>query len=115
MKLPVIRKVSIPIDKLYSLKELDLNSDSPSKDTIGKREDYAKMALLVFHPFWQLNNLKQKDSHWRMFDRERNKHFNGQKSKFWRKGFEILQDIQDKVTLKKNEASKRSYYNDNKV
>ena len=80
---------------------LDLGSDNPSESAIEMREDYAKMALLVFHPFQQLNDLKYKDSYWRKLDRECEKHFNENNSKFWTKGFDFLQNIQDKVTLEK--------------
>ena len=51
LKLPVILKASLPIEKLCPLEDLDLGSDSPSENAIEKRKDYAKMALLVFHPF----------------------------------------------------------------
>jgi len=33
--------------------------------------------------------------------REYRKHHNGQPTKFWTKGFEILQNIQDRLTLEK--------------
>jgi len=51
LKFSVIPKVSLPKDKLCSLEQLDLVSDDPSEDAIESREDYAKMALLMFRPF----------------------------------------------------------------
>jgi hypothetical protein len=63
---------------------------------------YAKMALLMFYPFRDLNDLKSNGSYWRLFHNELKKHINKEKTVFWKKGFEILQNIQDRSTLEKH-------------
>ncbi len=63
---------------------------------------YAKIALLMFYPFQQLNDLKCDGSYWKMFHNELEKHINKEDTVFWKKGFEILQNIQDRSTLKKH-------------
>jgi hypothetical protein len=60
------------------------------------------MALLMFYPFRQLDDLKFNGSYWKMFNNELQKHINKQDTVFWKKGFEILQNIQDRSTLEKH-------------
>eukprot|EP00975_Prorocentrum_lima_P014348 3049423-Prorocentrum_lima.AAC.1 len=57
LKIPV---TSIPEGKLCRIEELDINNENPSDVTREKRETYAKMALLMFCPFRDLdgNDLK---------------------------------------------------------
>jgi len=62
---------------------------------------YAKMALLMFYPFQQLNDLKYNGSYWKLFHNELVRHNNNKETVFWKKGFEILQNIQDRSTLEK--------------
>jgi hypothetical protein len=63
---------------------------------------YAKMALLMFYPCRQLDDLKDNGSYWRLFQNELQKHIKKEDTVFWKKGFEILQNIQDRSTLEKN-------------
>ena len=56
----------------------------------------------MFHPFQQLNDLKCDGSYWKMFHNELEKHINKEDTVFWKKGFEILQNIQDRPTLEKH-------------
>jgi hypothetical protein len=63
---------------------------------------YAKIALLMFYPFRQLNDLKYDGSYWRLFHNELEKHINKEDTVFWKKGFQILQNIQDRSTLEKH-------------
>jgi hypothetical protein len=100
-KLKVIPKISLPEGKLCRLEELELSSECPSQSAAEKREDYAKMALLMFYPFRSLEDLLINGSFWKLFDQEREKHFNNQDTTFWTKGFEILRNIQDRMTLEK--------------
>jgi hypothetical protein len=60
---------------------------------------YAKMALLKFYPFCQLTDLICKKNYWKKFHLVVNKKEN---TLFWKKGFEILQNIQDRDTLQKH-------------
>ena len=56
----------------------------------------------MFYPFRQLNDLKYDRSYWRVFHNELEKHINKEDTVFWKKGFEILQNIQDRATLEKH-------------
>jgi hypothetical protein len=92
----------MPKDKLCALNELQLNAKNPTEDSIDKREMYAKMALLMFYPFCQLTDLTCKKSNWKKFHQELTKHNKKENTIFWKKGFEILQNIQDRDTLQKH-------------
>ena len=65
LKFPSIPRISLPNGKLCPLDELDLNCTNPPHHVVGKCEMYAKIALLMFFPFRQLNNLKTDGSYWR--------------------------------------------------
>ncbi len=47
----------MPKDKLCALNELELNAKNPTEDSIGKREVYLKMALMIFYPFRELSDV----------------------------------------------------------
>ena len=104
----VIPKVSLPREKLCDIELLHINKSSVSDSAKQYREDYAKMALLMFYPFRTLDQLKKDNSYWTLFEEQRRMYFNldgchknSEKLKFWWKGFEILQNIQDRFTLEK--------------
>ncbi len=63
---------------------------------------YAKMALLMFYPFQQLTDLTCKKNYWKEFHSELTKHNKNEETIFWKKGFEILQNIQDRDTLQRH-------------
>ena len=46
--LSVIPKVSDPRGRLCHIKDLNINLDSPSEDTVERGENYAKIVLLMF-------------------------------------------------------------------
>jgi hypothetical protein len=103
LKHPTIPKISLPRDKLCPIEELDLHSTNTDEVTIEKREMYAKMALIMFYPFRELSDLSCiGESYWRTFHRELTRHHSKKVTKFWKKGFEILQNIQDRLTLQKH-------------
>jgi hypothetical protein len=52
------------------MNELDLKSTNPPQYVVGKHEMYAKIALLMFYPFWQMNDLKYDESYWKLFHNE---------------------------------------------
>ena len=56
----------------------------------------------MFYPFRQLNDLKYDGSYWRLFHNKLQKHINKEDTVFWKKGFKILQNIQDRSTLEKH-------------
>ena len=49
-----------------------------------------------------MNDLKYDESYWELFHNEIEKHINKEDRVFWKKGFEILQNIQDRLTLEKH-------------
>ena len=102
LKFPSIPRIALPKGKLCPLDELDLKCTDPPRHVVCKREMYAKMALLMFYPFRQLNDLKYDGSYWRLFHNKLQKHINKEDTVFWKKGFEILQNIQDRSTLEKH-------------
>ena len=102
LKFPSIPRIALPKGKLWPLDELDLKCTNPPRQVVGKREMYAKIALLMFYPFRQLNDLKCNGSYWKLYHRELKKHINNEETVFWKKGFEILQNIQDRSTLEKH-------------
>ncbi len=101
LKFPCIPRIALPNRKLCPLDELDLKCTDPPRHVVCKHEMYAKMALLMFYPFQQLNDLKYNGSYWRLFHNELQKHINKEDTAFWKKGFQVLQNIQDRSTLEK--------------
>jgi hypothetical protein len=101
-KHPTIPRISLPPGKLCSLEELELQIDEPTEESCDKREMYAKMALLMFYPFRQLNELTCAGSYWKKFYKELHHHLNKETTQFWKKGFNILQNIEDRSTLQKH-------------
>ena len=93
----------MPRDKLCPIEELELHLINPNEDTIDKHEMYAKMALIMFYPFRELSDLTCiGESYWKTFQQELTSHHKKEVMKFWKKEFEILQKIQDRLTLQKN-------------
>ena len=56
----------------------------------------------MFYPFQRLNDLKNDGSYWKLFQNELQKHTKKEDTVFWKRGFEILQNIQDRSTLEKH-------------
>lgn len=100
-KLQVIPIVCMPRGKLGRIEDLDLRASPPTEEVSITRENYAKMALLLFYPFRKLEDLQMNDSYWMLFRSELNSHLRGEATTFWKKGFTILQNIQDRYTLEK--------------
>ncbi len=71
LKRPTIPRIALPKDKLCALNELELNATNPTENSIGKREVYAKMALMMFYPFRKLSDLTSDKSYWKKFHQER--------------------------------------------
>jgi hypothetical protein len=93
----------LPRDKLCPIEELELHSTNLNEITIDKREMYAKMALIMFYPFRELSDLTCiGESYWKTFHQELTSHRSKKDTKFGKKGFEILQNIQDRLTLQKH-------------
>jgi hypothetical protein len=80
LRFPSIPRIALPKGKLCPFDELDLKCTNPPHHVICKREMYAKMALLMFYPFRDLNDLKSNGSYWRLFHNELKKHINKEKN-----------------------------------
>ncbi len=99
LKHPTIPRIALPKEKLCPLKNLQLNTTKPSEESLDKHEIYAKMALLMFYPFRSLNDLTIEGSYWEKFSQELQRHLERKITNFSKKGFKILQNINDRLTL----------------
>ena len=97
-KLEVIPVLNIQKGSLCSIEDLNLNSDAVSNEDNEKRESYAKMALLMFHPFRNKEDIQIEGSYWNKFNDERIKWGNKEETTFLTEGFSILQNIDDRST-----------------
>ncbi len=96
-----IPRIAPPKEKLCPLKDLQLNTTKPTEESFDKCEIYAKMALLMFYLFRSLNDLNIEGSYWEKFSQELQRHLERKITKFSKKGFKILQNINDRMTLQK--------------
>ena len=78
-----------------------MDSGNASKVAKYYREQYAKMALLIFYPFRKLIDLKMRGSYWAKFSSKRRRWTIEQETRLWQEGFNILQNIQVIKTLEK--------------
>jgi hypothetical protein len=96
-----IPRITLPQNKLCFLEEFELQHTNSTEKSHDKQEMYAKMALLMFYPYQKLNDF---DRQWKLlekFHQELQCHLLKKYTKFWEKGFEILQNIEDRATLEK--------------
>jgi len=64
---------------------LKIDANALDADTVGLREQYTKIALLMFYPFHRIEDLKIEDSFWKLFDQQRTMHVDNKKTTFWSK------------------------------
>ena len=103
LKLWVVPKVFVPKGRLCKIEELKIEAGKDvDEDTDHMRERYAKVALLMFYPHRKLNDLKKRGSYWKLFHYNLKLYRRNKKTIFWKKGFQILQNIQDRITLDEN-------------
>ena len=96
-----IPRISAGRDKLCNLRELKWSDPFGEYDSTvtKKREDYAKYALMLFMPFTELDDLRVDGSFWKKFRDELKAHNeNLSTCQFWERGFQILQNMQDRDT-----------------
>ena len=96
-KVPI---TSIPEGSLCRLEELDISNTNPSPDVIKRREEYAKIALLMFCPinFWdKIENVEGSDGS----DEEMEVNVNGE---------EVNKDEAIKSGVDTNEAGGKGYW-----
>ncbi len=55
----------------------------------------------MFYPFRWLADLKIEGSYWKKISQQLHSHLEHTKTIFWHKGFDILQNINDRMTLEK--------------
>ena len=109
LKLSAVAVVSLPEGKLCLVRHLELDNDTPSDVVKDKRENYAKMALMMFYPFRSDGNLKTGDSYWTTYKAELDRHLKGEKTKkFWETGFEILQNMEDRMMMMQSDHRTRA-------
>jgi hypothetical protein len=101
LKHPTIPRVALPKEKLFPLKDLQLNTTKPTEESFDKREIYAKMALLMFYPFRCLSDLTIEGSYWEKISQELQRHLDQKITKFSQQGFRVLQNINYRMTLQK--------------
>ena len=89
-------------DRICKIELLDLGRTETNPIAKEFREEYAKTALMMFYPFRDKTDLMINNSHWILFEQELNKYNNGEPTVFWKKGFEILQNIEDRKNLQHN-------------
>ena len=80
LKLSAVVVTSLPKGKLCLVRDLELDTDTPSDVVKDKRNDYAKMALMMFYPFRELKDLKKDNSYWNRFEEERARHLEGKET-----------------------------------
>ena len=90
------KKIAIPMINtakiLPNVKELCINDKSTDSQAVkAKREQYAQIALLLFHPFRIHSDLTSNNSYWKKYQELL------EQGKFWKKGNEILQNLQDVI------------------
>ena len=73
-----------------------------------KEKCMQRMALLMFYPYQKLNNLTDDGSYWKKFHKELQCHLFKKYTKFWEKGIEILQNIENRATLQKHDKHARN-------
>ncbi len=96
-----VPRTTLPKRKMCPLKKLDLSHPKPTEQSLDKHEMYAKMALLMFYPVWCLDDLTIEGSYWETFSGQLWNHLENKETKIWQKGFEILKNINDRLTLEK--------------
>ena len=86
-------------DSLCNMEHLQLGHSEVNPIAKELREEYAKIALMMFYPFRNKSDLLLNNNHWDLFEQELTRHNNGQTTLFWPKGFEILQNIENRRNL----------------
>ena len=89
-------------ERICKIELLDLGRTETNPIAKEFREEYAKTALMMFYPFRDKTDLMINNSHWMLFEQELNKYNSGEPTVFWQKGFEILQNIEDRKNLQHN-------------
>ena len=107
----VIPKISLPGGKLCNVALLEVTEATVDKKVMCRREDYAKMALLIFYPFCTLGDLQLDGSYWKLFWRELCLHKEGKKYFFGQRALRFFKTYRIGSPLKnKCKEPKIPYY-----
>jgi hypothetical protein len=95
-----VPRIALPTETVCPLKDLQLNTMKPTEESLEKREIYAKMALLmsILLGLWLTSPLKEAIG---KKSQELQRHLEHKDTEFWHKGFDVLQNINDRMTLEK--------------
>ncbi len=99
-----IPKISMPKGMICDLEELELDQLEPSDNAQKKRENYAKVALILFYPYRdkEIFQLDDHSSLWEKFIFLLKE--SDDSARFWKKGKDILQNMQDNIQCRKCKA-----------
>lgn len=87
---------------LCCIENLEIGKEEVNKHTYLCRENYARTALLLFYPYRKLDDLLTNGSFWETFYNALSDKRQQKETAFWGKGFDILQNIQDRITLQQS-------------
>lgn len=85
--------------RLCSIFNLCIGKQECDENTAALREEYAKLALLMFYPLRKLEDIQIDGSYWNLFERELFLFKRHENTTMWKKGFEILQNIENRRLL----------------
>ena len=107
-KTPAIPIIYKPNDYDINLDKLHVFDEHIDYETKQLREKYALLALILFLPFREKKDLcNENESFWEAFTTSKRQYM-------WKKGFDILQNIQDKYNLSKIRKPKDQLHKDTK-
>jgi hypothetical protein len=95
--------------RLCSIFNLQIGKMECDENTTELREEYAKLALLMFYPLRKLEDIQIDGSYWNLFQRELFLFKRNEKTKMWKKGFEILQNIENRHLLQSDTPKQLDY------
>ena len=101
--------------QVCSIFNLRIQVNDCDENTTEMREDYAKISLLMFYPFQQLDDIVINGSYCKLFYRELCLFKRNKTTTIWKKGFEILQNIENHCLLQHNIPKWLDYFWKNTV
>ena len=69
----------------------------------------------MFYPFQKLEDLQLNESYWNLFFRERQLFKKNEKTTMWEKGFDILQNIENRHVLQCNPPKRQDHIMKNTI
>jgi hypothetical protein len=95
--------------QLCSIFNLRIGKQECDENTTELREEYAKLALLMFYPLRKLEDIQIDGSYWNLFQRELFLFKRNENTTMWKKGFEILQNIKNWHLLQRDTPQQLDY------